>query len=68
MYCIIDPFTNKVIEFSSFKNDSYFVNQTTVDEDGHFKLLQERALCVEIPNIDVSLLNKSYNSQTNTFE
>ena len=68
MYCIIDPFTNKVIEFSSFVNDEFYVAKSIVDSDGAFSIIEKKALCITISEYDSALMGKVYNTQTNLFE
>jgi hypothetical protein len=65
MYCLVDPFTKKVLEFSSYYDDSKYVIKTEV-VNGEYKVTQEKALCVEV-EYDSDLLNKTYNAENNTF-
>lgn len=63
MYIIINPFTNKPIQFSTFKDEDF--NITNKNSDNTFET--RKALCIEQEH-DLSLLEKTYNPTTNQFE
>lgn len=62
MYIIINPFTNKPIQFSSFKDEDFKVTERNPNGDFETKI----ALCLEI-EYDISLLEKTYDPNTGTF-
>jgi len=62
MYIIINTFTNKPIQFSSFKDEDFKI--THKHEDGTFET--RVALCLE-HDYDISLLEKIYDPNTDTF-
>lgn len=63
MYIIINPFTNKPIQFSSFKDEDFKI--TNKNPDNTFET--KTALCLE-QEFDLSLLDKTYNPSTKQFE
>lgn len=62
MYIIINPFTNKPIQFSSFKDEDFQVTDRNLNGDFETKI----ALCLE-HEFDLSLLEKTYDPITGTF-
>ena len=62
MYIIINPFTNKPIQFSTFKDENYQV--TDKNNNGDYET--KTALCLEY-EYDLSLLEKTYDPITGTF-
>lgn len=62
MYIIINPFTNKPIQFSTFKDEGFQVTDRNSNGDYETKT----ALCLEC-EYDLSLLQKTYDSVTGTF-
>lgn len=62
MYIIINPFTKKPIQFSSFIDEDTKITQR--NSDGNFET--KTALCIE-HEFDLSLLEKTYDPDTGTF-
>jgi hypothetical protein len=62
MYIIINPFTNKPIQFSTFKDEDFKI--TNKNSDDTFET--RTALCLE-HEFDLSLLEKTYDPNTGTF-
>ncbi len=67
MYILINPETNKPIQFSTFKNDTYTITRSDEsDENGQRIINTITALCIE-QEYDASLLDKTYDPSTGTF-
>jgi hypothetical protein len=62
MYIIINPFTNKPIQFSTFKDEDFQVTDRNLNGDFETRT----ALCLE-HEFDLSLLEKIYDPITGTF-
>lgn len=62
MYIIINPFTNKPIQFSSFKDEDFKVTERNPNGDFETKT----AMCLET-EYDISLLEKTYDPNTGSF-
>jgi len=62
MYIIINPFNNKPIQFSSFKDEDFKI--TDRNSNGDFET--RTAFCLE-HEYDISLLEKTYDPNTGTF-
>ena len=65
-YILINPFTNKPIQFSTFKNDDFKVVDISIDSNGNRIANTQNALCLET-DYDYSLLEKTYDPTTGTF-
>lgn len=65
-YILINPFTNKPIQFSTFKDEDFTVSNIPEDINSQTVIQTEKALCIEI-DYDASLLNKTYDPNTGTF-
>jgi hypothetical protein len=65
-YILINPFTNKPIQFSTFKNDDFKVADISIDSNGNRIANTQNALCLET-DYDFSLLEKTYDPNTETF-
>jgi hypothetical protein len=62
MYIIINPFTNKPIQFSTFKDEDFQITDRNLNGDFETRT----ALCLE-REFDLSLLEKTYDPNTGTF-
>jgi hypothetical protein len=65
-YILINPFTNKPIQFSSFKDENFEVTNISIDENNNRSANTQNALCIE-SDYDISLLDKTYDPITGTF-
>lgn len=65
LYALINPVTNKIIQFSEFKNENFvFANIEFIN--GERIVTEHTALCVLV-DYTADLRNKTYNPETNTF-
>jgi hypothetical protein len=65
-YILINPFNNKPIQFSTFKDEDFDVSNIPENINSQSVIETKKALCIEI-NLDLSLLNKVYDPNTETF-
>lgn len=65
-YILINPFTNKPIQFSTFKDENFIVSNIPNDVNSETIIESKNALCIEI-DYDYSLLEKTYDPITGTF-
>lgn len=65
-YIIINPFNNKPIQFSTFKDEDFDVSNVPENVNSQSVIETKKALCIET-DLDLSLLNKIYNPNTGTF-
>ena len=67
MYILINPITNKPIQFSTFKDDNYTITRSDQTDENNQRIITTiTALCIE-QEYDIALLDKTYNPSTNTF-
>lgn len=65
LYALVNPITNKIIQFSQLENLEYrYKHIETVD--GLRKETNIVALCIPV-SFSPGLINKTYNPSTNTF-
>jgi hypothetical protein len=64
-YILINPFNNKPICFSQFKDEKYIVGNTK-QVNGQTVTESQPAICIEA-DYDLELLNKTYNPETSSF-
>ena len=65
-YIIINPFNNKPIQFSTFKDEDFDVSNVPENVNSQSVIETKKALCIET-DLDLSLLNKIYDPNTGTF-
>lgn len=65
-YILINPFTNKPIQFSTFKDEDFDVSNIPPNVNSQTVITTAKALCIEI-EYDASLLEKTYDPSTGTF-
>jgi hypothetical protein len=65
-YIIINPFTYKPIQFSTFKDDEFVVSNIPSNINSETVIESANAICLET-EFDISLLEKTYDPNTGTF-
>ncbi len=65
-YILINPFTNKPIQFSTFKDEDFTVSNVPNNVGPDTVIQTGKALCIET-EFDLSLLEKTYDPNTGTF-
>lgn len=63
-YILINPFNNKPVCFSQFKDEKYIIGNTKV-VNGQTIPESQPAICIEVDH-DPELLKKTYNPATST--
>lgn len=64
-YILINPYNNKPIMFSSFRDEKFIVGNTKVINNQTIPE-SKPAICIEVEH-DPELLSKTYNPETGTF-
>ena len=67
-YAIVNPQTNKLIEFSEFPKDNEKIVVTGSNSEGKYTVTHLTALCVGPFEYDLNLFQKTYNPETKQFE
>ena len=67
-YIIINPFTNKPIQFSTLRDENFPVNDVVSNFEGPPTIRTGVGICLDIPNLDYTLLEKTYNPETGLLE
>ena len=65
-YILINPFTNKPIQFSTFKDEDFDVANIPTNMTVGLVVETSKAICVEV-EYDPSLLEKTFDPVTKTF-
>lgn len=65
-YILVNPFTKKPINYTTYYDDNHVVVNTSTNERGETVVDQQVALCIE-QAFEPDLLNKTYDPFTGTF-
>ena len=65
LYALVNPVTNKIVQFSEFKNESFNIVDIEFN-NGNRIITEHTALCVLV-NYTPDLRDKTYNPETETF-
>lgn len=65
-YILINPFNNKPIQFSTFKDEDFIVSNIPDNINSDTVVESKKAICLEV-DFDFSLLEKTYDPATGTF-
>lgn len=66
-YALINPFTNKVEQFTTFVDEDFTVTNIISNTGAAPTVESSKAICLEISELDYSLLEKVYNPATGQF-
>ena len=68
-YIIINPFTNKPIQFSTLKDEKFLVKEVISSNLSGPPFIQTGyGICLEVADFDQALLEKTYNPETGLLE
>ena len=63
-FILINPFTNQPIEFTTYKDENFPVTNMSYSSNDTPIVEVKNAICIEIPEVDQTLLSKTYDPTT----
>lgn len=66
-YLLINPITNKAIEYSEFLKQDKVIAISGIDSNNNYKVDFVNALCMGPVDYDASVFQKTYNPETGLF-
>jgi hypothetical protein len=66
-YALINPFTFKIVQFSTLKDEDFTVTNVESIPNGPPQITTGKAICKEIPSVDYTLLDKTYDPGLDQF-